>query len=157
MQFAKFGEGGKKRVNGAFVDAEGKFTAVEALEFAEALFDLVAEVDETFGVIPEQCAGIGQADGASAANEERLAERILELADGQTDGRLRAVKTLGSAGSCLPLRRSETPGAPRDPHVLLASRFCRRQAWTHQSSSGEAPAARMPGNEFRRHGTGSLV
>src|SRR6516164_4517495 len=82
MQFAKFGEGGKKRVNGAF---------------AEALFDLVAEVDETFGVIPEQCAGIGQADGASAANEERLAERILELADGQTDGRLRAVKTLGSA------------------------------------------------------------
>src|SRR6516164_7420398 len=134
MQFAKFGEGGKKRVNGAFVDAEGKFTAVEALEFAEALFDLVAEVDETFGVIPEQCAGIGQADGASAANEDRLRER-----------------------SCLPLRRSETPGAPRDPHVLLASRFCRRQAWTHQSSSGEAPAARMPGNEFRRHGTGSLV
>ena len=97
MQFAKFGKGGKKGVNGAFVDTERKFTAVEALECVESLFDFVAEVDETLGVISEKCAGIGQTHRASATNEERLAEGVLELADSQTDGRLRAVKTLGSA------------------------------------------------------------
>src|SRR2546430_8192547 len=74
MQFAKFGKGGKKGVNGAFVDTERKFTAVEALEFVESLFDFVAEVDETLGVISEKCAGIGQAHRASATNEERLTE-----------------------------------------------------------------------------------
>jgi len=68
MQFAKFGEGGKKRVNGAFVDAEGKFTAVEALEFAEALFDLVAEVDETFAKRPRlECPATNSVGTAPAA------------------------------------------------------------------------------------------
>src|SRR5207302_2662595 len=84
-----------------------------------SLFDFVAEVDETLGVISEKCAGIGQAHRASATNEERLAEGVLELADSQTDGRLRAVKTLGSARE-----RSEEPRL-NSSHVKISyAVFC---------------------------------
>ena len=94
VQLAEGGERGEKRVNGAFVDAKGEFAALKAFEFAEAFFDFVAEVDEAFGILAEKSASVGQADGAGAADKKGLAERVLELANGQADGRLRAIKTL---------------------------------------------------------------
>jgi hypothetical protein len=69
VEFAEFGEGGKKSVDGAFVDPEREFAALEAFEFRKTLFDFVAEVDEALGVIAEKGARIGQADGAGAADE----------------------------------------------------------------------------------------
>ena len=98
VQFAEGGEGGEKRVDGAFVDAKGEFSALEAFEFGEAFLDFVAEIDEAFGIVAEKGARVGQADGAGSADKKRLAERVLELANGQADGRLRAIKTLGRAG-----------------------------------------------------------
>ena len=98
VQFAEFRERGQKSVDGAFVDAEREFAALEAFEFAEAFFDFVAKIDEAFGVVAEKGARVGQSDGTGSADKERLAERVLELADGQTDGRLRAIEALGRAG-----------------------------------------------------------
>ena len=97
VEFAELSERREKCVDGAFVDAERKFAAFEALEFGEALFDFVAEIDEAFGIVAEKGSCVGQADGACAADEKRLAERVFELANSQTDRRLRAVKTLGGA------------------------------------------------------------
>ena len=84
-------------MDGAFVDTEREFAALEAFEFGEALFDFIAEIDEPLGVIFQEGSGIGEADGAGAANDERLAERVLELANGQANGGLGAVKALGGA------------------------------------------------------------
>jgi len=98
MKFAEFGEGGKEGVDGAFVDAEGEFAALEAFEFGEAFFDFVAEIDEALGVVFQEGSGISEADGAGAADEERLSKRVFEFADSQADGGLGAVKTLGGAG-----------------------------------------------------------
>src|SRR5882762_11104727 len=97
MFFTEFGESREEGVDGAFVDTEREFAALEAFEFGEALFDFIAEVDEALGVIFQEGSGIGEADGAGPANDERLAERVLELTNGQTDGRLSAVEALGSA------------------------------------------------------------
>jgi len=98
VKFAKRGERGKQCVDGAFVDAEREFAALEAFEFGEAFLDLVTEVDKTLGVVPKKGAGVGQADGTGAANEERLAERVFEFAYGKTDGRLRAIEALRGTG-----------------------------------------------------------
>jgi len=84
-------------VDGTLVDTEGEFAALEALEFHEALFDLRAEIEEAFGVLAEKATGVGEADGARASDEERLAERFLELANGEADRGLRAVQALGGA------------------------------------------------------------
>lgn len=84
-------------MDGAFIDAERKFAALETFELGEAFFYLVAKVDEALGVVAEKGACVGQADRARAADEKRLAERVFELADGQADGRLRAIKPLRSA------------------------------------------------------------
>ena len=98
VQFAEFGKRGEKRVDGAFVHAERKFAALEAFEFGEAFFDFVAEIDEAFSVVAEKRARVGQANGAGTADEERLAERVLKLANGQADGRLRPIEALSGAG-----------------------------------------------------------
>jgi hypothetical protein len=98
MKLAEGGEGREKSVNGAFVDAEGELAAGERFEFAKSFFYFVAEIDQALGVVQEKSAGVGEADGACAADEERLAEAVFELADGEADGRLRAVKALGGAG-----------------------------------------------------------
>ncbi|MGA3178226.1 MAG: hypothetical protein ABSE19_12890 [Candidatus Acidiferrum sp.] len=70
---------------------------LESLQLHKALLHLVAQVDQTFGIFAQECAGIGQAHGAGAADKQRLAQGILQLADGQTDGGLRAVKPFGGA------------------------------------------------------------
>ena len=73
MGFAEIGQSGKQGVDGAFVDAEGEFAALEGFEIGKALFDFVAEVDEALGVFAEHGACIGETDGTGAANEKRLA------------------------------------------------------------------------------------
>jgi hypothetical protein len=98
VQFAELGERGKKGVDGAFVDPEGKFPALEAFEFRETFFDFVAKVNEALSIVVEKSARVGQANRARAADEERLAKRVLKLANGQADGRLGAIQTLGRAG-----------------------------------------------------------
>ena len=98
MQLAEFGERGKKGVDGAFVNPERKFAALEAFEFGKAFFDFVAKVDEALGVVAKKRACVGQADGARTTDEKRLAEGVLEFADGQADGRLGAIKALRGAG-----------------------------------------------------------
>ena len=96
--FAEASEGGEEGMDGALVDAEGEFAALEALEFHEALFDLVAEIEEAFGVLAEKGAGVGEADGARPPDEERLAEGFLELTNGEADGGLGTVEAFGSPG-----------------------------------------------------------
>jgi hypothetical protein len=97
MFFAKYGEGGEESVDGAFVDAERKFAALEAFELGEAFFDFVAEVDEAFGVVFEEGAGVGHAHGAGAADEEGLAEAVFEFANRQADRGLGAIEAFGGA------------------------------------------------------------
>ncbi len=96
--FAELGDGWEQGMDGAFVDAEGEFAALEALEFHKAFLDFVAEVEEAFGVFAEQVAGVGEADRAGSADEEGLAEGVFELADGQADSGLRAIQAFGGAG-----------------------------------------------------------
>jgi len=98
MFFAEFGEGGEKGVDGAFVYAEREFAALQALEFGEALFDFIAEIDKAFRIVLQKGSRIGEADRSRAADEERLAEGVLKLADGEADGGLGAVQALAGAG-----------------------------------------------------------
>ena len=98
VELAERGEGGQQGVDGAFVDAEREFAARERFEFAKPFFYFVAEIDQALGVVHEEGAGVGEADGAGATDEERLAEAVLEFANGEADGRLRAVKAFGGAG-----------------------------------------------------------
>jgi hypothetical protein len=97
MSFAELGKSGEKGVDGAFIDAEGEFATLEALEVEEPFFDFVAEVEEAIGVFAEELAGVREANRAGSTDEERLAERVFELADSQADGGLSTVKTLGGA------------------------------------------------------------
>ena len=95
--FSEVSQGGKESMDGALVDAEGEFAALEALEVHQAFLDFVAQVEEALGVFAKEGAGVGEADGARAADEEGLAEGFFELADGQADRGLRAVKAFGGA------------------------------------------------------------
>jgi hypothetical protein len=70
---------------------------MESFEFGEPLFHFVAKVQEALGVVSEQCARVGKADRTCATDEERLAEVLLELANGEADGRLGAIEALGGA------------------------------------------------------------
>jgi len=98
MFFTEFGQGREESVDGAFVYAEREFAALQALQFGEALFDFIAEIDKAFRIVLQKSSGIGEADRAGATNEKRLAKRVLELADGKADGGLGAVKALAGAG-----------------------------------------------------------
>ena len=98
MGFAEAGEGGEEGVDGALVDAEGEFTALEAFELHESFFDLVAEVEEAFGIFAEKSAGVGEADGTRTADKQGLGKGILEFADGEADGGLSAVEAFRGAG-----------------------------------------------------------
>src|SRR5258708_437678 len=97
MEFTELAERGEQRVDGAFVDTEREFTAIEAGEFGETFFHFIAEVDEALGVVAEKRAGVGEAHRARAADEQRLAEAVFELANGQADRGLGAVEALGGA------------------------------------------------------------
>jgi hypothetical protein len=98
MQFAELGESGKQSVDGAFVDAKREFAALEAFEFAQAFLHFVAEIDEALGVFAQEGAGVGKADRPRATNEKGLAKIVLQLADGQADSGLSAIKALARAG-----------------------------------------------------------
>src|SRR5690242_11037621 len=98
MKLTEFPEGGEQGMDGAFVDAEGKLAAADFLQFGQALFDFVAQIDEAVGVIAQEGTRVGQADGARAADKEGLAEVVFELADGQADGGLGAKEALRGTG-----------------------------------------------------------
>jgi hypothetical protein len=98
MELAEGGQRREKCVDGAFVDAQGEFAAREAFQLAQSFFYFVAEVDQTLGVVLEEGAGVGQADGPGTADEERLAEAVFEFANGEANGGLRAVEAFGGAG-----------------------------------------------------------
>ena len=85
-------------MNGAFIDAQGKLAALQTFQLAQTLLDLVAEIQETLGVFAQQDAGVRKANGAGAADEERLAEGVLEFTDAEADSGLSAVQALGGAG-----------------------------------------------------------
>jgi hypothetical protein len=97
IPFAELADGRKKGVNGKLVDAQRELAAVEAFQLGKAFLHFVAEVDETFGIIFQECASVSEADGTGTADEHRLAEVLLEFADSETDGGLRAVEALGRA------------------------------------------------------------
>jgi hypothetical protein len=98
MFFAEDGKGREQSVNGAFIYAEGELAAFEPFEFAETFFDFVAKIEQALGVFLEEDAGIGEADGAGAADEKWLAEGVFQLANAEADGGLGTKKTLAGAG-----------------------------------------------------------
>jgi hypothetical protein len=98
VELAEARQGREERVNGAFVDAKGKFAAGEALEVGETLAGFIAEIQEALGVILEESSRIGQANGTSPTDEDGLADRFLELADGLADGGLCPIELLSGAG-----------------------------------------------------------
>jgi len=98
MLLAEFGDGGKQRVDGAFIDAKRQLATSQAFEFGEAFFHFVAEVEEAFGVVLEEDTGISEADRAGATDEEGLTKVLLELADAEADGGLGAVEAFRGAG-----------------------------------------------------------
>jgi len=126
MFFAEFGEGGEKGVDGAFVYAEREFAALQALEFGEALFDFIAEIDQAFRIVLQKSSGVGETDRAGATNEKRLAKRVLKLADGEADGGLGAVKALARARKAALLRHHEKDLKFAEVHGMLLAASIRR-------------------------------
>ena len=98
MPFTKLGQCGEQGVNRALVDAQREFAALQSLQFGETLLDFIAQVDQAFCVVFQKCARISETDGPRPSDEERLSERVLQLADRQADGRLGAIKALRGAG-----------------------------------------------------------
>ncbi len=85
-------------MDGAFVHAEREFAAAAAAQVFEGALDLLAQVEHALGVAGQQLAGVGELAGAGAAGEERLADPLLELADGDAHGGLGAEELLRGAG-----------------------------------------------------------
>ncbi len=104
VHFTKLRERREKSVNRAFVHAQGKLAALKAFQFRKAFFDLIAEVHQSLRVIFQKGPGIRETDGPGATDEEGLAERILQLADGQADGGLGAEEALPRARKAAFLR-----------------------------------------------------
>jgi len=71
------------------------------------------------GVVSKKGARVREADGACAANKERLAEGILEFANRQTDGRLSAIEPLGRAGEAAFLGDHEKDLEFTEVHTFL--------------------------------------
>jgi hypothetical protein len=97
MLFAKLTQSGEEGVNGALIHSKREFATLESLKLGEAFLDLIAEIDEAFGVVFQEGPRIGEADGPRATDKKRLPERVFKLADRQADGGLGAVKTLSRA------------------------------------------------------------
>jgi hypothetical protein len=92
------GQDGQQRVDGAFVDAKGKFAATTGAEVVDGAADFIAQVQNTFGITDQEPAGVGKLAGAGAAGEEGFADFVFQLADGDADGGLGTVELLGGAG-----------------------------------------------------------
>src|SRR5712664_3502776 len=119
MLFPELGQGGEKSVDGALVHSQREFAALQALQFGEPFFDFIAEVDQALRIVLQERSRIRKADWPGATDKERLAERVLKLADGQAYGRLGAVKALGGAGEATlfrhhykDLQSTEIQGSP---------------------------------------------
>ena len=85
----------------AFIHAEGKLTAAQALEVLHALADFIPQIQQAFGILLQKLARVGQLDLASAAHQQRLADRFLELPDDDADRGLSPVELLCGAGEAL--------------------------------------------------------
>src|SRR5437016_3461592 len=67
----------------------------------------IQEVDQALRIVLQKGSRIGEADRSRAPDEERLAEGVLELTDGQADGGLGTVKALGGAREAALLRHHQ--------------------------------------------------
>ena len=85
-------------MNRALVDAQREFAALQPFQFGETFLNFIAQVDQAFCVVFQKCARISETDGPRPSDEERLSERVLQLADRQADGGLGAIKALRGAG-----------------------------------------------------------
>src|SRR6266446_1744321 len=94
MQLAKFRQSWKQCVDRTLIHAEREFTALQPFQLAETLLHFIAQIDQPLGVVLEQGSRIGEANRPRPADEERLTQPVLQLANGQTDGRLLAIETL---------------------------------------------------------------
>src|SRR3974390_2006712 len=92
VDFAELGKSREQGVDRAFIYAKRKFTTFQALQFHQTFLDLVAQIQQALRVVLEQSAGVGHAYRPGTANEQRLAERIFQLANSQTDRWLRAIE-----------------------------------------------------------------
>ena len=90
MQAAVVFERGQQGVDGAFIHSQGKLAAFEAAQFLQTFANLLAHVQHPLGVFQQQCASVGEGARAGAADEERLADPVLQLAHGDADRRLGA-------------------------------------------------------------------
>ena len=88
-------------MNRAFVHAERNLPALESLQLLHAFADFFAQIQHAVGVFEQQRTGIGEHPRARAANEERLPDPLLELADRDADRGLRAVELFGRARKAL--------------------------------------------------------
>ena len=94
MQLAKSCQRGKQCVDRTLVHAKRKFTPLQTLQFAEPFLDLIAQIDQALGVVLEEGSRISEPNRPRSADEEGLTQPVLQLANGQADGRLRAIETL---------------------------------------------------------------
>src|SRR5260370_19555741 len=107
MLLPKLGEGGEERVNGALVHSQRELATLQALQFREPFLGFIAQINQALRIVLQKCARIGEADRPRATNEERLAERVLKLADGQADSGLGAIEALGGAGKAALFRHHQ--------------------------------------------------
>ena len=98
MLLPNAGQRRQQGVNRALVHAQRQFAPLQALKIRDALADLIAKIQQALSVLLEQLARIGEPHRPGAPDEERLAQRVFELSDRQTDGRLGAVQLFGGAG-----------------------------------------------------------
>ncbi len=101
MELAVAVERGKQRVDRALVHAERELPALEASEVVHPLADFLAQIEHAVGVFEQQHAGIGEHAGTRAADEQRLADPLFELADRDAYGGLRPVELFGGAGKAV--------------------------------------------------------
>ena len=96
-KLAVAGQHGQQGVDGAFVHAKRKVAAAAGAKIVDGTADFIAQVEDAFGIADKQPAGVGKLAGTGSTGEERFADFIFELADGDADGGLSAIELLGGA------------------------------------------------------------
>ncbi len=98
IELAVTGQRGQQRVNRAFVDAKGKLAVPAGAQIRHGAGDFLAEIEHALGVGGQELPGVGKLAGAGAAREQRFADGLFELADGDAHRGLGAEQLLGGAG-----------------------------------------------------------
>ena len=76
IKLAIAGQYRQKRVDGAFVDAEGELAASAGAEIVDGAADFVAEIEDAFGIAEQEAAGVGELAGTGSAGEEGFADLL---------------------------------------------------------------------------------